>query len=356
MRIVDRYLLRELATTCAGTAVLLLMVTLGGTLSDVLRRVANGEVPVLLLASQVGLRSLDALTLLLPLALFVAALLAYGRLYRDGEMTILASAGMGSRDLLRPLFLLAAPLAMIIAVLTFWIVPGALRLSDRMVDEANRSLLTAGLEPGRFLPLPGNQGVVYVGEIADGGKKFERLFVYRERDDRVDIVTATHGGLFHDQNGIDRYLALKDGFRVEGSLSTPNFRTMRFERNDVRLPQPEKVKRNRSETRVTSGTLFASDEVRDHAELQWRASLPLSVLVLALLAFPLSRGNAREPRYGRITVAVLGYIVYLNLLALDRGWIADGSVPPMLGLWWVHGIFLGIGVWLIMRAERAPHG
>ena len=354
MRIVDRYLLRELAITCAGTAVLLLMVTLGGTISDVLRRVAIGEVPVGLLASQVGLRSLDALTLLLPLALFIAALLAYSRLYRDGEMAILASAGMGSAALLRPLLLLAAPLAGAIALLTFWIVPGALRVSDRMVYEANRSLLTAGLEPGRFQPLPGNQGVVYVGEITEGGKKFKRLFVYRERDGRVDIVTATHGGLFHDQNGIDRFLALRDGFRVEGSLATPNFRTMRFERNDLRLPQPENVKRKRAETRVPSTVLLTRAEVPAVAEMHWRASLPMSAVVLALLAFPLARGNPREPRFGRITLAVLGYIVYLNLLALGRGWIADGTLAPAFGLWWVHAIFLGIGAWLISRGNRAP--
>lgn len=354
MKIADRYVLRELLGACAGTALLLLMITLGGTISDVLRRVANGEVPVTLLLSQVGLRSLDALTLLLPLAVFVAVMMAYSRLYRDSEMAILASAGMGSRQLMRPLLLLAVPVALLLAALTFWIVPGTLRLSDRMVDEANRSLLTAGLEAGRFMPLPGNMGVIYVGEIANSGTQFKRLFVYRERQDRVDIVTAEQGKLFHDQNGIDRFLALRDGFRVEGSLESPDFRTMRFERNDLRLPESSRVKRKRAETRVSSNVLSSSSGLRDRAEIHWRAALPIATIVLALLAFPLARGQPRQPRYGKIAIAVLAYVAYFNLLTLGRGWLGEGIIPAWTGLWWIHGGVLMIAAWLIVRADRAP--
>ncbi len=352
MKIVDRYVLRELVGACAATAALLLLITLGGTLSDVLRRVANGEVPLPLMMSQVALRSLDIITLLMPLALFIAVLLAYGRLYRDNEMTILAAAGMSVRALVRPLLLVALPLLAGVAMLTFWIVPGALRVADRMVDEANRSLLTAGLEAGRFMPLPGGAGVVYVGEIDPRGADFRRLFVYREREDRVDIVTASHGRLFHDQDGSNRYLALEDGFRVEGSLASPNFRTMRFERNELRLPASEKVRRNRSESRVGSRELMASGTPRDMAELHWRLGLPLSVLTLALLAFPLARSGPRESRYGRLMVAVLGYVAYLNLLTLGRGWIGDGSLPAWLGLWWVHGVAITIAALMWASAER----
>ena len=55
-----------------------------------------------LLVSQLGLRALDFLPLLLPLSLFLAVLLAYGRMYRDSEMAVLASAGLGIRRLARP--------------------------------------------------------------------------------------------------------------------------------------------------------------------------------------------------------------------------------------------------------------
>ncbi len=45
LRIIDRYLLRELAFGCFASAVVLLVVTLGGTVTDVLTKVARGRLP-----------------------------------------------------------------------------------------------------------------------------------------------------------------------------------------------------------------------------------------------------------------------------------------------------------------------
>jgi len=352
LRLLDRYLLREMLISFAAATAVLLMVTFGGSLVDVINKVARGKVPAPLLLSQVGLLGLDALTLLLPLAAFIAVLMAYGRLYRDSEIAIMSSAGMRAGDLMRPLAWIAVPLMLGLAALTFWGVPGALRVADRMVDQANRSLLVAGLEAGRFMNLPGGYGVVYVGELDARGQKFERLFVHREQDGRVDIVTASRGELFQDQNKAERYLRLSEGFRVEGSLEQPNFRTMRFQRNDLRLPEAESARRKRVQTRIGTVSLLGSNNRADTAELHWRLALPIAAGVLMLLAFPLARSRPRESRYARIFAAVMGYVLYVNLLSLGRGWLADGALPVWLGLWWVHGLAIAIALVLLVRGER----
>jgi lipopolysaccharide export system permease protein len=76
--------------------------------------------------------------------------------------------------------------------------------------------------------------------------------------------------------------------------------------------------------------------------------------VLALLAFPLARSAPREPRFGKLIIAVLSYIVYVNLLALGRGWLADGSLPMSIGLWWVHGLGLALFMLLYLIGSRLP--
>lgn len=351
MRIIDRYLLRELAGSFASVSVVLVLVTLGGVLADVLNKIARGKVPAQLLLAQVGLRSLEALGILLPLAVFIAVMLAYGRLYRDSEIAVLAASGYDSRRLAKPLAWIALPLALVLALVSFWLGPLALRTADELVARANRSLLVVGMEAGRFVELPGGRGVVYVARMSPDGSRFERLFVHTERDGRVDIVTAADGELYQDRDG-ERFLGLDDGFRVEGEIGKPNFRTMRFERNDIGLPDADTTQDQRAETRSTLRTLLESDAVRDRAELHWRLGLPLSTLVLALLALPLARGQPREPRYGKAVVAILAYVVYTNLLAIGRGWIADGTMPPALGLWWVHGFAIGVGLYLMRRGER----
>src|SRR3546814_1807002 len=118
-----------------------------------------------------------------------------------------------------------------------------MRISDWSSDGAlpisgNRSLLVAGLEPGRFIELPGGGGVVYVGSMSNDGTRLSRVFVYRQDGDRLDVTTARHGELNVD--GDERYLTLSQGFEVEGPLGNGrDYRLMRYASNDLRLPDVE---------------------------------------------------------------------------------------------------------------------
>jgi lipopolysaccharide export system permease protein len=359
LRIIDRYLLRELAFGCFASAVVLLVVTLGGTVTDVLTKVARGRLPGNLVFEILGLRTLDALTVLVPLALFIGVLLAYGRLWRDNEMAVLQGAGMPLRDLLRPLAWIAVPVVAIVGLISFWLAPAAIRLSHSLVEEANRSLVVAGLEAGRFVQLPGRGGVIYVGAMNDGGSRFERMFVETERadgeDTRIDVITAERGELRHESDGQGRFLALQDGFRVEGRVGHDDFRLLRFKGNDIALAEnetddtPEALKRA-----APFAELLAGNEPLQRAEVHWRLAAPLSVLILAVLAVPLSRTRPREARYAGILVALLCYLIYLGWLGIARSLIEQGKVPAFVGLWWVHLPAAAVAIWLFVRSDRLP--
>jgi lipopolysaccharide export system permease protein len=352
LRIIDRYLLSELLAAAGAVGAVLLLVVLGGMLSVTLDRVARGVMPPGLLLSQIGLRSIDALPLVLPLALFLGVLLAYGRLYRDSEMAVLSASGVSSLDLLRPAALVVLPTCALLALLSFWLGPAAVRQSDRMIDAANRSLLVVGMEAGRFVELRGRNGVVFVGAMSPDGARFERLFVHEARDGRVDITTAARGELFQDREGGERYLSLFDGYRVEGKPGEPGYRTMRFARNDIRLDDPQSDPGRRQEKRRPTTELLASTQAIDQAEFHWRLGLPLSALLLAVLAVPLARSQPREPRYAKILLAVMAYVLYTNLLGLGRGWLADGTLPAAAGLWWLHGAALLLAIALLRADAR----
>ena len=350
--IIDRYLLRQLVAAFVACLLVLVLVSMGGLVADLLSKIARGKLPPGLLVSQLGLRALDFLPLLLPLSLFLAVLLAYGRMYRDSEMAVLASAGLGIRRLARPVVWLAVPVAIGVGLTSLWLSPAALRTSQAMIEAANKSLLVAGLEPGRFVEIPGRNGVVYISQMDDDGRNFQRLFVHNERDGRVDVVTAQAGELFQESQGEERYLRLTDGFRVEGALGSDAFRMMRFAGNDIRLPDVEPGHVGRVEQRMTTHELARVDAPVERAELHWRLATPLATLILALLALPLAHSPPRSARYGRVLVALLGYILYLNLLALGRAFLASGTIPAWAGLWWVHLPAAAIALYLLWRDER----
>lgn len=362
LRIVDQYLLRELIANFLGAALILMLIVVGTAVADLLAKIARGRIPADLLFTLIALRSVDALTVLLPLAAFLGVLLAYGRLWRDSEMAVLQSSGLDLGGLARPLILWVVPTMILLGTISFWLAPAAVRLSQTLLEEANRSLIIAGLEPGRFIELPGKDGEIYVGEMSADGTTFKRMFVETERPEkdtgktRIDVITATHGFLYHDADGIGRYLALQDGFRVEGKLGEDDYRLMRFARNDIKLPDNENddndtvVKRSAP----TGVLLRGGDDPVMRAELHWRLAAPLSTLVLILLALPLSKSSPREPRYARLLVAILAWWLFNTGLGLGRSWISQGKLEPAFGFWWVYIPTIAVAAWLIWSSQRMP--
>ncbi|MCB0074943.1 MAG: LptF/LptG family permease, partial [Caldilineaceae bacterium] len=85
------------------------------------------------------------------------------------------------------------------------------------------------------------------------------------------------------------------------------------------------------------------------AELQWRVSMPLSVILLALLAVFLSRTNPRQGRYAKFFIGILIYVIYSNLLGVAKSWVERGTIQPLVGIWWVHLLVLAMVIMLMLQ-------
>ena len=347
----DRYLSSEIARSVFAALVVLGIVSLGGVFADLLGEMARGKVPPPLLLSQLGLRLVRYLPLILPLALMLGYLLALGRMYRDSEMHVLASVGVGPRRLLRPVLLVAVPVVAIIALSSLWLGPWADRLARGMVAAANKNLLVAGLEPGRFTPMA-NGGVAYAGTMSSDGKRLGRVFVYRERSDRMDVATARSGELYRDEGA--RVLALEEGFRVEGPTAGPglDYRLMRYARNEMQLPAADDQRPSDDPAFKPTLELLGDSSRAANAQLHWRIAPSVLALAFVLLAVPLSRSSPRQARYGSMLLAFSAYLVGIFLMMLGTQWLADGTLPAAAGLWWLLLPMLALGAWLYARDGR----
>lgn len=344
----DRYLFGEFTQSFLATMIVLLVVSLGGVLVDVLGEVADGKLPAGLLFSQLGLQSLKYLPVVLPLGLMLGLLLSMVRLYRDSEMHVLTATGVGPKRMLKPLLMLVLPVVAVIGLCSLWLGPWADRASQRMIHEANRSLIIAGLEAGRFTMMP-NGRVIYVGGVSDDGAGLRRIFVQRQEQDRQEVVTAQSGGMFF-QGEEKRYLRLEDGFLIEGPKEQGlNFRLVRFANNDLALPDTADSRRDDDPELMTTRALISDPRPEAVAQLHSRITPPLIALAFALLTLPLSRSAPRQTRYGRIMLAFLAYLAGTNLMFVGAQALADGRLPPALGLWWLSLPLLAFAVWLYLR-------
>ncbi|TAN04649.1 MAG: LPS export ABC transporter permease LptF [Rhodanobacteraceae bacterium] len=353
--IIERYILREFTFSSLAAVVVLLVIFTGGAFADVVNNVATGQLPATVMFTVLGLNLVKTLQALLPMGMFLGILLALGRMYRDSEMHVLAASGFGPQGLLKPAALFAAGTAIMVALVSLWLAPWAARTSDAEVEQANRSVIAAGLEPGRFTSLSGRGGILFANTISPDGTRLGKLFVESERTGKngvtsISVITANRGTLFHEGQGNNRYIALYDGHRYDIPLGRDNWRLMQFQRNDIALSAPaDNASQDDPYNRRTTTSLVGDHAPAARAELQWRIAMPFGPLVLAMLALPMARQPPRSSPVGRILIAVLAYLVIMNLMTLARSFIASGKLTAPVGLWWVLlPVFIG-AAWVFAR-------
>jgi len=353
-RILDRYIFREIATTWLGVTMVLLLILLTNQFARVLGDVAKGKLPKDAAFDVIGLSAVQYLTVLLPIGLFLAIMLALGRMYQDSELPAMMACRVGPAGIYRPLAWLMLPLVLVVAWLAIQGGPWAYRKVDRIGAEARRQADLASIEPGQFTTIGPDRAVVYGNSVTPEGG-MENVFMQRQADDgSVEVVVADIGEMVESDDPNVRLLVLHDGRRYEGVPGTTEFRVIEFKEHGIpyRLPNlsaPEPKPRE-----MPFFDLMRSDGAEYVAEFQWRLGVPISTIILAILAVPLSRSRPRAGRYARLAIGLLVFIIYLNMISVATAWIEQSVISPTLGIWWVHGSMLALTLGLLAAQNGYP--
>jgi lipopolysaccharide export system permease protein len=348
--ILDRYLFREILQSFAAVTGILLLILMSGQLARVLGQAAQESFPAAVIGTLIGLATLQQLTVLVPIGLFLGIMLALGRLYHDSEMTAMAACGVGPPQIYRPVLMLALPVAVLLAWLSFQIVPTAARHAQQIRIEALRSAQFGALEPGRFRSFAGGDAVFYAERVDPDGL-LHRVFVQRRVGERVEVAIAERA-VQRGAGLAEQEFVLYDGRRYEGVPGSKEWRIVEFREHGIAVRLPEvRAKKNKQDVKDTA-VLRASTDPDDRAELAWRRAVPAMLITLALLAVPLARLRPRQGRFARIGVAVIAYFAYSNLLAAARVWIEKDEPIAAFGLWWVHLMPIALAAWLLWRETQ----
>jgi lipopolysaccharide export system permease protein len=353
LSILQKYILREWFWTMLAVSIVLTVVLLGAYLGEMLKDIAGGKVPAGLLGMQLLLRMPETMANILPLAGFIAVMWGLGRLYRDQEMSVMRSSGFGWQHLIRPLANLMIPLAFALMLLGLVVAPWSAKIAEKQLEEAFRSAAVWGLQAGKFHTLKGGDLVLYVEAIEADDGALKNIFIKQRQELREQVWVASKGRYWMDADTGDRYLILEQGKVVDIEPGKLDLRVLNFARNDLRLPEPEFRKRTTPKIESESSlNLIEKGNQESIAELQWRLSPAITVIVLGLLAIPLSHSEPREGRGTRIVLGILVYLLYGNILYMCRSWMIDGILPTWIGMWWVHLVFLLVSFVWVRRQGR----
>ena len=351
--IIFRYIGKAILATTAAVTLVLMLVIISGRFVKYLAQAAAGQLDANILFAVIGYRIPGFLELILPLAFFLAILLSYGRMYVDNEMTVLYACGTEPNKLIRYTMVIALFVAALVAWLSLSVSPSGLAKAEALLSAQKSRGEFESLESGQFYSLRGGGGVTYSEEVSEGGV-MRNVFLAEPGNEKSKVparvvVLAESGRPQKDQDNGERYLVLENGYRIEGVPGRADFQITSFEQYGQRLAKPAPERRGREKAAaISTKMLLASNEPAHRAALLWRFSVPLLVLVVTLIAVPLSRTNPRQGRFVKIFPAVILYILYLVILNVARSAIEEELPFALLRFWSVHGIFLGVAALLIL--------
>ena len=343
--VLDKMVIQDLLKTLLSVLTVIVVIIVSRKFIRILDEAIAGQVSNETLLSILGLKTISATVEILPVALFMAVLMVMGRMYRDQEMSAVASAGGGAGTLYRAVFLLVAPLSVLALGLSLYVSPWVEAKVDQIMKQGEESADLRGIAAGKFSEYSQGDLVFYVEKISND-KKMHNVFVQNRQNGNMDIINADAARIEDLADG--RYIIFENGEQVRGQPGTLNYVIEQFVEYAVRLETKESVV---SINRQALGVdLLWGSQVKAYiAELQRRFSIPLGALLLSFIAVPLAQISPRGGVYGNMLVGFLIYFSYGNLVRVSQSWVMTGTIPAWLGGVSVNVLLLLIGSFLLAR-------
>lgn len=339
MRVIEKYIARELLLPFLVVTLILIGLFTSFNVARFLTSAVSETLGAGAMFKLVGLKTIIAAEVLIPIAFYVAVIYGLSRLNRDQELNVLRSVGYSDTRITFTVFWVALPVAILSGLLSVYARPWAYAESYIMDAQAQAELNADRFQPGRFYGSEKSGRVVFVRSKDKNGKRLEGIFHYVRTTGKSEIITAT--------KGYQREITLEQPARIElfdgqvYRLTQPAVKDtmIRFEKLTY-FNEDEQTMESRRKAASTR-TLWSSEQPREIAELQWRLSRPVATILLALMAISFTRTTPRKGKNDKTFIAAaLVFALYYNLSGLAKTWVEQGVVAAMPGIWWLYGIFL----------------
>lgn len=345
--IIDRYIIREIVRPTLIICTVLVFI-FGCYISTRYGEDAvHGLLPGTSVFQLILLRIVIALEVLLPTTFYLSVVIALGRLYRDTELTAMFACGISMAKVVKSVFVVSIIGGLIVACLSLFIRPWAWDQFFRIKAQAKINFDMTRMNGGHFYETGGGERVIFADKIDHSENLAEGVFIQTKRENSVQIIYANEASQFMDESTGKPVLIVQDGHLYEFFSLNENGLILDFETSAMHLSPDDVIQHEYKVKSVATSTLLHSNDLEEIAELQWRFASPLSTILLALLAIPLSRSAPRQGKYVKAPLAILIFAIYYNFSALTKKWVSQGAIDTVPGIWWGQLLLLALIVLFI---------
>ena len=327
----DRYTATAVARPLVPVTGVLLLVFASLDTARTLADFESNQLATTTLVQLVGLKTLIALDVLLPLALYLAAIIGLAGLHQSHQIIALRSVGVPPVRTALGVSMVAVGVAITAGAVSLFARPWAYNhvnaLESAITSDADISDLIAD-----HFRLQNNGRMLYARRHLENDSGIDGLVVYERSNGRSDFTLAAQA----------RQLS-------EDRLLLSDTRTYSLDRRGTRdrLQQLSELtvdlrsgygSDDTGRKALSTRDLLGSKDPVEIAERQWRFSRPVAAVILGLAAVPLSATTPRRGPYARLVVAFILFALYFALGDMARRWVEQGTVPALPGLWWPHAL------------------
>lgn len=347
--IFQRALRRELLATAGATFTVLFSILVSWTLMKILGEAAGGKVAPNDVVALIAFAALNYLPTVIILTSFISVLAVITRIYRDSEMVVWFASGQSLTGFIRPVLQFGLPLVVLTAVLSLVVQPWAKQKNDEYIERFEKREDLQKVSPGQFRESAGANRIFFVEGVTGDSTIVQNVFVNTAEANGTTVVVAKEGVIEEGANGM-RYLVLKNGRRYQGMPGQADFQSMEFERYSMRVASKAPVTgvEHTAEALPTPALLAERNRYND-AELLWRVALPITCLLLVMLAIPLGFVNPRAGSSANLVIALLIFFSYNNLNKMMESSVRQEKLSLVMAWWPMHlaAALLVIGLFVL---------
>lgn len=362
--IIVRYFVKETLKSQLAILFILLVIFFSQKLVRILASATKDDLPIDLIFPILGLGLAQMAQLILPLSLFLAVLLTFGRLYNESEMTAFFACGGSKRALYRAVFWLVILTSAVSWLNNNYWVPSSSQMEEKLLAEAKANPSLAGMLDGQFQELQNGKTVLYIDDASK--QKFERVFVAQFSDanpQRPAITLADKGNIKQDAKG-NQTIYLDHALMYDVSNDQKSYREAELTDYQAIIEYKEAdLSHNQEFENYTITQLLAkSDSIQAKTELNWRLTLLFSVPLMAFLVIPLSQSNPRQGQVANYLPVLFIYLIFYLLQTSIKSNGEKGHFDPTYFMWLVNLGYLIFAIilnsWdsLFMRKLRDKFG
>src|SRR4051794_21249389 len=366
MRILTRYILREVSSHALIGAVVFTFVIFMRDLARILELVVRNSAPLPSVAELFFLTLPTALTVTLPMAVLVGILIGLSRLAADSEVTAIRAMGLGSGMFLRVVAIFAVVIWVFALLNNVYFAPKSAAALADLQDRLKSSQASFEVQPRVFYE-DFKDYVLYVEDstAGNGAALWKGVFLADLTNPAAPKITLAREGTVTTESMEKLRLHLVDGNSHETVPKNPDqYSISTFTDSDIpiQLPPANTQKNEITPTaEVPTFQLLAEAKKLDpqrsrvlQIEFHRRFALPTACLVLALVGIPLGlsakKGGKSTGFVLTIALVFLYYLISLAGMSLAR----QGKFPVGPGVWLGNITFFIAGIFLVWRVDRMP--